>query len=242
MRRRDFITLLSGAAVWPLAARAQQPSIPVIGFLGARSPAESAAVVAAFRGGLGEIGYLEEKNVRIDYRWANGQFERLRDLAAELVRRRVAVIAATGWEPAALAAKAATDTIPIVFAIGGDPVEAGLVASLNRPGGHVTGSTLLLTAMEGKRLGLLREMVPTVDLLAVLLNPALGTFDTQSKDIEEAARSLGLSIRALRVSTETDIDAAFASAAEMRAGAILVPLHGDYDSLVRGLQKEASPG
>jgi putative ABC transport system substrate-binding protein len=222
MRRRDFIKSIGRAAVvWPLAARAQQPT-PVIGFLGARSPAESASVLAAFRQGLGEVGYFEEKNVTIDYRWAEGRFDRLPGLAAELVGRRVAVIAATGGEPSALAARAATNSIPIVFAIGGDPVQAGLVASLNRPGGNLTGATLLLTAMEGKRLGLLREMVPTVTLLAVLLNPAMGTFESQSKDIQEAARTVGLEMRALRVTTESEIDAAFASAAEMRAGAILV--------------------
>jgi ABC-type uncharacterized transport system substrate-binding protein len=183
MRRREVIAILGGAAAaWPLAGRAQQTK-PVIGFLGARSPAESAPLIAAFRQGLGEIGYFEGCNVTVEYRWADGLFDRLPGLAAELVARRVAVIAATGGEPAALAAKAATAEIPIVFAIGGDPISAKLVASLNRPEGNLTGVTLLLTGMEGKRLGLLREMVPTASLVAVLLNPAMGTFDSQSKDI-----------------------------------------------------------
>jgi putative ABC transport system substrate-binding protein len=162
MKRREFITLLGGAAaVSPLAAWGQQQPTPVIGFLGARSPAESGSVLGTFRQGLGEIGYYEGRNVTIAYRWAEGRFDRLPALAAELVDQRVTVIAATGGEPAALAAKAATTAIPIVFAIGGDPVQVGLVASLNRPGGNLTGATLLLTAMEGKRLGLLRELART---------------------------------------------------------------------------------
>jgi putative ABC transport system substrate-binding protein len=222
MRRREFITLLGGASLWPLGARAQQPAMPLIGFLGARSAAESAPVIGEFRQGLREIGYFEGGNVTVEYRWAEGRFDRLPRLAAELVARRVAVIAATGGEPAALAAKAATPAIPIVFAIGGDPIDAGLVTSLNRPGGNLTGVTLLLTGMEGKRLGLLREMVPAATLVAVLLNPAMGTFESQSKDIQEAARNVDLEMHVLRVSSEGEIDAAFAIAAEIRAGAALV--------------------
>jgi ABC-type uncharacterized transport system substrate-binding protein len=221
MKRREFIKLLGGAAAWPVVARAQQ-AMPLIGFLGARSAAESAPVIAEFRQGLREIGYFEGGNVTVEYRWAEGRFDQLPRLAAELVARRVAVIAATGGEPAALAAKAATTAIPIVFAIGGDPIDAGLVTSLNRPGGNLTGVTLLLTGMEGKRLGLLREMVPAASLVAVLLNPAMGTFESQSKDIQEAARNVGLQMHVLRVSSEGEIDAAFAMAAEIRAGAALV--------------------
>jgi putative ABC transport system substrate-binding protein len=221
MIRREFVTLLGGATMWPLMARAQQRN-PVVGFLGARSAEESASVVNAFRRGLAEVGYSDDRNVTVDYRWAEGRFDRLPELAAELVARPVAVIAATGGEPSALAAKAATTAIPIVFAIGGDPVRAGLVNSLNRPGGNLTGATLLLTAMEGKRLGLLREIAPTATLLAVLLNPSMGTFDTQLKDIQEAARSVGLQVRALSVTADSEIDAAFAAAAESRAEAILV--------------------
>jgi putative tryptophan/tyrosine transport system substrate-binding protein len=220
VRRREFITVLGGAAAaWPLAARAESP---LVGFLGARSPTESASVLAAFRQGLGQAGYRENGNVTIEYRWAEGRFDRLPALAAELVKRRVAVIAATGGEPAALAAKAATAAIPIVFAIGGDPVQVGLVASLNRPGGNLTGATLLLNAMEGKRLGLLREMVPTAGRLAVLLNPAMGAFESQSKDIQEAVRTIGMQMQVMRVSTEAEIDRAYATAVEIQAEAILV--------------------
>jgi len=220
--RRAFVSLAAGAAAmrW-LPARAQQP-MPVVGFLSSRASAESANDIAAFRHGLAEAGYVEGKNVAIEVRWAEGHFERLPALAAELASAAPAVIAATGGEPSALAARAAAPGTPIVFAIGGDPVEAGLVATLNRPGGNLTGVTLLLTAMEGKRLGLLRELVPTAALVAVLLNPAMSTFNTQLNDIEEAARNVGQEERVLRVRNETDIDDAFAGAAELKAGALMV--------------------
>jgi putative ABC transport system substrate-binding protein len=170
--RREFITLLGGAAAWPLAARAQQPAVPVIGFMSARSPEDSAHLVAAFHRGLDEGGFVEAQNVAIEFRWARGQYDRLPAMAADLVQRQVAVLVAVGGDPSSVAAKQATSTIPIVFGIGGDPVKAGLVESFNRPGGNVTGITLMTALMEPKRLGLLRELVPGVPLIGVLLNPA----------------------------------------------------------------------
>ncbi len=224
MRRREFISLLGGAAAaWPFAARAQQqPAMPVIGFLNSTSPAPWAHLVAAFRRGLGETGYVEDRNVAIEYRWAEGQLDRLPALAADLVRRQVAVIVATGGTASGLAVKAATSTIPIVFTSSGDPVREGLVASLNRPGGNATGLVVLLTAMEGKRLGLLREMVPTTMPIAVLLNPGVPTFETQLNDVREAARAVGQQIHILHASSEREIDVAFAKTVEVRAGALLV--------------------
>jgi putative ABC transport system substrate-binding protein len=209
MRRREFIRLLGGAAAaWPLAARAQQPVMPVIGFLSSGSPNAFAHLVAAFRQGLGETGYIEHRNVGIEYRWAEGQFDRLPALAADLVRLQVAVIAATGGPVPGRAAKAATATIPIVFISGTDPVQEGLVASLNRPGGNATGVNVLLTAMEGKRLGLLRELVPNAALIAVLLNPGLPSFDGQLNDVQAAARSVGQRLHIMRAGNDGEIDAA----------------------------------
>jgi len=214
MRRRDFITLLGGtAAAWPLAVRAQQPAMPVIGFLNGASADPNAPMLAAFRQGLNEAGYVEGQNVAIEYRWAEGQYDRLPALAADLVRRKVAVIAATGGPASGHAAKSATVTIPIVFISGADPIKEGLVASLNRPGGNATGVNPLLPAMEGKRLGLLHELVASADLFTALLNPAMPTFDDQLNDVEEAARALGQKIQIFRVSNEAEIDATFASAA-----------------------------
>ena len=223
MRRREFLVLLGAAASRPLAARAQQPAMPVIGFLSGRSPYESSGAVAAFRQGLDETGYFESKNVVIEYRWAEGRYDRLPALAAELVSRQVTVIAAVGGPSSGLAAKGATATIPIVFISGADPVQEGLVASLNKPGGNATGVAPLLPAMEGKRFGLLHEVVPNAALIGVLLNPAAASYlDRETSDVQEAARVVGQQLLILRASTEEAIEAAFAIAVEQRAGGLLV--------------------
>ena len=221
--RRKFLATLGGAAAaWPLAARAQQPAMPVIGFLSGRSPAESTYAVKVFHQGLKEGGYVEGQNAAIDYRWAQGQYDRLPALAADLVRRQVAVIAATGGVDAGLAAKAATATIPIVFISGDDPVRLGLVASLNRPGGNATGASFFVTVMGAKRLGLLSELVSTATLIAVLLNPNYSGFEVQSRDIQAAANALGLKIQVLHASNDQAIHAAFTTLVRIRAGALLV--------------------
>jgi putative ABC transport system substrate-binding protein len=224
MRRREFIGLIGATAVaWPLAGQAQQPVMPEIGFLSARSPDESSGDVSAFRQGLDETGYIESKNVIIEYRWAQGQYNRLPALARELVSRQVAAIAAVGGPASGQAAKAATATIPIVFISGADPVQEGLVASLNKPGGNATGMAPLLAAMEGKRLGLLREVVPNTPLIGVLLNPAsMSNFKRELSDVQEAAHAIGQQLLILRASNEDEIDAAFATAVEQRAGGLLV--------------------
>src|SRR5262245_45279383 len=221
MRRRDFITLLGGAAAaLPLPALAQQ-KLPVIGFLNSGSPGAFGHFVSAFRQGLGEVGYVEHRNVGIEYRWAEGRVDQLPALARELVRAQVAVICA-GGPPSAVAAKAATTTIPIVFTSGEDPVKLGLVASYNRPGGNVTGVALLIDVLGAKRLGLLREIVPAATLIAVLLNPTWPTFDTQLQDVQEAARAVGQQIHVLHANTEREIDAAFDTVKEVRASAMMV--------------------
>ena len=223
MKRREFITLLgSAAAVWPRAARGQQPAMPVIGFLSARSPGESGSAVRAFRQGLGEAGYFEDKNATIEYRWAEGAYERLPALAAELVRRQVAVIAATGGDPSPLAAKAATATIPIVFTMGGDPVEARLVTTLSRPGGNVTGTTLMGVELGPKRLELVRQLVPNAVTIAMLVNPNFPLAAAEVRDVQAGARSLGLETDVLNASTESDIDKAFANIAQRRPNALIV--------------------
>jgi putative ABC transport system substrate-binding protein len=223
MRRREFITLLGGAAVgWPLAARAQQ-AIPVIGFLNPTSPDAIADLLRAFRQGLKETGYLEGENVAIEHRWAENQIDRLPALVAELVRRQVAVIATIGGPPAALAAKAATTTIPIVFLVGEDPARLGLVASLARPGGNLTGVNFFNTELAAKRLELLRELLPTAKRVAVLVNPAEAT-NTESvvRDAEGAARAMGLQIQVLNASASREIDAAFATVVRERPDALFV--------------------
>ena len=212
MKRRKFITLLGGAAaMWPLAARAQQQAMPVIGFLHSGSPEPYANRVSAFRKGLGEAGYVEGQNLAIEFRWAAGQDDRLPDLAADLIRRRVAVIATPGSPSALLAAKAATTTIPIVFLIGRDPVALGLVASLNRPGGNATGVYLQLVELVAKGLGLLRELAQGANRFVVLVNPNTAYTDVVVKDLEASALALGLPIEILRASTGREIDAAFAN-------------------------------
>jgi putative ABC transport system substrate-binding protein len=223
MRRRDFISLVGGSAVaWPLVARAQQPTMPVIGFMSARSPAEAASDLAAFRQGLGQAGYFEGKNVAIEYRWAEGHYDRLPGMAAELVARQVAVIAATGGEPSGLAAKAATATIPIVCSLGGDPVEAGLVDSLNRPGGNITGVTLMAQEMGPKRLEFAHQLVPNGNAFAALVNPKFPLGLAEARDMEVAARSLGLQFAVLDASTQSEIDAAFAGFVRHKVDALLI--------------------
>jgi putative ABC transport system substrate-binding protein len=221
MRRREFITLVGGAAAaWPLSAGAQQPAMPAVGFLSGQSPGTAAHLVAAFRQGLTEAGFVEGRNVAIEYRWAENQYDQLPALAADLVRRQVAVIAATagGGTLAALAAKTETTTIPIVFTSGADPVAIGLVASLNRPGGNVTGIAWLALKLDAKRLGLLHEATP----LGVLLNPNYQPAAGQLRDVQEAARTIGLPLHVLRASTDREIDTAFESVAQHRIPALLV--------------------
>jgi ABC-type uncharacterized transport system substrate-binding protein len=225
VRRREFITLLGGgAAAWPLAARAQQQrALPVIGLLSSRSPAVDPPLIAIIRQGLSESGFVEGQNIALDYRWADGQYDRLAGLASDLVRRQVAVIITMGGELSALAAKAATSTIPIVFAGGADPIRTGLAASLNRPGGNVTGASTFIFEMEPKRLGLLRELRPHATTTAVLVNPEnMPLGEMQVSDIQTAARSIGQDINILNARSIRDIDAAFATLAQMRADALLV--------------------
>jgi putative ABC transport system substrate-binding protein len=222
--RRRFVAALGGAAVaWPFAVRAQQSSMPVIGWLNSGSAGNPffANLVLAFRKGLTEAGFVEGQNIAIDFRWAEGQYDRLPALAAELVGKKVAVIFA-GGPPAALAAKAATNSIPIVFGTGDDPVRVGLVASFNRPGGNATGINVLLEALETKRLGLLHDVVPRATTIAVLLNAKSPSFETQSNEIQGAARAAGLKVHILTADTERDIDKAFATFGQLRIGALMV--------------------
>jgi putative ABC transport system substrate-binding protein len=224
MRRREFITLVGGsAAAWPFAARAQQqPAMPVIGFLHAGSPEPNVKLVAAFRKGLGETGYVEGQNLAIEFHWAAGQDARLPEMAADLVHRQVAVIVTPASTPAALAAKAATTTIPIVFSTGGDPVALGLVASLNRPGGNATGITFMTVELTAKRFGLLRELVPGATRFFALANPNYALAESINKDLQAARATLGLEVEILHAGTDREIDAAFATLVQKRADALLI--------------------
>ena len=220
IRRRSFITLLGGAAAWPLVVRAQQPALPVIGYLNVGEPGERQ--VAAFRKGLSETGYVEGRNVAIEFRWARYDGERLPELVADLIRRRVAVIATPASMPAAFAAKALTTTIPIVFSGARDPVQAGLVASLNRPGGNVTGVTSMNVDIGPKRLGLLRELVPRAARFAVLVNPTAPITDSEIADLQSAASAVGRQLDILTASTNHDIETAFANLAQKQIDALVI--------------------
>jgi ABC-type uncharacterized transport system substrate-binding protein len=220
VRRREFITLLGGAAlVWPLGSRAQQAAMPVIGFLNSTSPGPHAPMVAAFRQGLGETGYVEGRNLAIEYRWAEGQYDRLRALAADLIRLQVSVLAATS-SPAALAVP--ITKIPIVFTTGNDPVKLGLVSSLNRPGGNITGSTFFNNTLGPKRLQMLRELAPNANVIAMLVNPSNPNTESDTAQMQFAARSLGVQVVTAPASNERDFDAAFARLAEQRVAALIV--------------------
>jgi putative tryptophan/tyrosine transport system substrate-binding protein len=235
MQRRDFIKVLGGvAAAWPLAARAQQPAIPVIGFLHAGSAATVPQYHAAFREGLAEAGFIEGKNVSIESRFADQHLERLPALAMDLVRRQVAVIATGGGSVPPMIAKGATSTIPIVFVMGLDPVKSGLVASLNRPGGNVTGATVIASQLGGKRLELLRDLVPAMRLVAVLINQDSPNAETDVTDLQAAARTLGIQIEFLKASDEREVDMAFISLAQSKADALLL----DPDPLFTTLRQK----
>ena len=222
MKRREFITLLGGAVVaWPLAAGAQQHTLPVIGYLSGGASGPFAAFLAAFRKGLGEIGYVEGQNVAFEYRWAEGHYDRLPALAAELVERKVDLIAASGGDFAARAAKAATSTIPIVFTSGDDPAETGLVASLARPGGNLTGFSLLVVELHAKRLELISEVIPSAKVIALLVNPDSPQTERVVRAMQEAAGVKGVKLEVLKAATESAIDTAFASLARVQAGALV---------------------
>jgi putative tryptophan/tyrosine transport system substrate-binding protein len=220
VKRRTFIAVIGGAAAWPLVARAQQPAMPVIGFLNSGSRDGYAPMVAAFRQGLKETGYVEGQKVAIEFRWADGQYDRVPAMAAELVRRQVAVIVAN--TPGVMAVKAATTTIPIVFTAATDPVKIGLVASLSRPGGNITGVTQLNAVVASKRLELAHELVPAATVIAVLVNPTQPTAETELKDLQAAARTLGLQLHVLHASTERDFDTVFATLVQLRGGALVI--------------------
>ena len=231
MKRREFVRLLgSAAAVWPLAALAQQPAMPVVGFMSGRSSEDSVHLVAAFRQGLREAGFVEGQNVAVEFRWARGEYSRLPALAAELVGRRIAVFVGIGGDASAIAAKQATSTIPIVFGMGGDPIKIGLVESFNRPGGNATGFTLLTNQMEPKRLGLLHEIVPGVPLIGVLLNPNFPPAARQLSELEDAARTIGQRLFVSRASNDAELAAAFAELLQQRVDALLVAADPYFDT------------
>jgi putative ABC transport system substrate-binding protein len=228
IRRRDFFVTLGGAAAWPLAARAQQK--PVVGFLNSGSADAYPDRIMAFHQGLRQLGYIEGENVVVDYRWALGEYDRLPAFATELVERRVSVLIATGGEPAALAAKSATSTIPIVFAIGGDPIKLGLVASYNRPGGNATGANILAAEMDGKRLGLLHELRPNAARVGLLLNPNFPAYPTQLNELQHAATVTGLRVEVLRADTDDEIEDAFKIASRNRVEALVLAASPFFDT------------
>jgi putative tryptophan/tyrosine transport system substrate-binding protein len=237
VKRREFITLLGGAAAWPFAARAQQPVLPVIGFLTARGPGDLPRLMAAFHSGLKAAGFVEGQNVAIEYRFAEGRNERLPALAADLVQRQVTVIAAV-TTPAAVAAQAVTTTIPIVFETGTDPIQLGLVASLNQPGGNVTGATNMIVELASKRLELLHELLPTTTRMALLVNPAdRALAQSQSREVLAAARSLGIELHVLNASSDRDFDALFANLTRLRAGGLVI---GPGSVTLRGIEQLAT--
>ncbi len=245
LERREFITMLGGAAAWPLVARAQQPTMPVIGFLGSASAEPSAGFLAMFRSGLEETGYVEGQNVTIEYRWAENQYDRLPGLAADLVRRRVSVIVASGGPVTPTAAKAATSTIPIVFTATSDPVKLGLVASLSRPDGNVTGTSAFTVELDAKRMEVLREMVPAARVIGAFVNPTRTDADAQSRAVEDAARALSWEVRILNAESEADIDAAFASVLEQKISALVVGADPFFNNhrvkIVRLAERHALP-
>ena len=230
MRRREFITLLGGAVAWPLAARAQQPALSVIGFMSARSPEDSARVASAFRQGLADAGFIEGQTVKIEYRWANGDYDKLPALAADLVSRKVAVLVGVGGDVSAVVATKAARTIPVVFGMGGDPVKAGLVASFNKPGGNVTGFTLWTSEMESKRLGLMRELVPGVSLIGILVNPQFPPTVQELADLEPAAKAVNQQLFVARADNDAELDTALASFVQQRVGAFLVTAAPFFDT------------
>jgi putative ABC transport system substrate-binding protein len=234
IRRREFTTLLGGAAMWPVAARAQRSTIPVIGFLNADSPRGYARELSAFLKGLGESGYVDGRNVAVEYRWAENRIDRLPAMAADLVNRRVDVIAATST-PAALAAKAATTSIPIIFETGADPVLLGLVASLSRPGGNVTGITQLSLEVNPKRLQLLHELIPNVGVMALLVNPSNGAAEFQSQKVLAAAKTLGLKLHVVNASTEHDFDSVFADLIRLQVGGLVIGGDAFFNGRVKQL-------
>jgi putative tryptophan/tyrosine transport system substrate-binding protein len=230
MRRREFVTLLGAAAAWPLAAHAQQPAVPVVGFMSGRSAEDSAHIASAFRQGLADAGFIEGQTVKIEYRWANGNYDKLPALAADLVNDKVAVLVGVGGDVSAAVAAKATKTIPVVFGMGGDPVKAGMVASFNRPGGNATGYTLWTSEMESKRLGLLRELVPGVPLIGVLVNPQFPPTVRELEDLEPAAKTVNQQLFVARANTDAELDAALDSFEQQPVGAFLVTAAPFFDT------------
>jgi putative ABC transport system substrate-binding protein len=235
MRRRDFVSFVIGGVVWPAVVGAQQPTTPIVGFMSGRSPDDSSHLVAAFHRGLGETGFVEGKNVTIEYRWALGQYDRLPELAAELVKRPITILVAVGGDVSAVAGKKATSTIPIVFGMGGDPVKAGLVDSFGRPGGNATGFTLLTNELEPKRLGLLRDLLRDAGTIAVMLNPNFPPAAGQLVALEKAAQVTSQRLNIFKISNDTELNASLASIQKDRVSALLVAADPYLDTRRRQL-------